>query len=78
MEHAKADITLHEEGLAWPMFLLRARKAMDSMERGQVLEVVSSTTGLMHDVPELFRRLGHGLLLSRSEDGSHYFYFRKS
>jgi tRNA 2-thiouridine synthesizing protein A len=78
MDGIRADMTLDEEGLVWPVFMLKARKSIETMTSGQVLEVVLSSPDLVGRMPELVGRLGHEVVLSRAEEGNHYFYVRKS
>ena len=43
--------TLDASGLACPMPVVRTRQAIDQLEPGQVLEVISTDRGSLQDIP---------------------------
>jgi TusA-related sulfurtransferase len=72
----KADKTLDTRGLVYTLALIKARKAMDLMMPGEVLEMVSTDPALRPDLQKLVDMLGHELLDGRTEDGVVYLYIR--
>ena len=73
----KADKTLDAKGLDCPMPLLKAKKAIDALESGQVLEIIGTDEGSKIDLPGWCERVGH-LYLGVKEEATFYrFYIKK-
>jgi len=77
MDTIKADKTLDAKGLACPMPLLKAKKAIDALESGQVLEILGTDEGSQVDLPVWCERVGHVFLGSREEANYFKFYIKK-
>lgn len=77
MAEVKADIRVDASGLNCPMPVLKAKKALDGLAPGQVLEFIATDSGTKTDIPALLKRLGHELLSSREENGKYIFYILK-
>ena len=71
------DITLDAKGLSCPMPLLKTKQAMDSLNPGQILEVLGTDQGSKQDLPGWCKRTGHEFLGLRDEDDFIRFYIRK-
>ena len=56
------DKELDCRGRNCPMPVLKTKKALDEMNSGQVLKMVSTDAGSKSDVSALVRRTGHELL----------------
>jgi tRNA 2-thiouridine synthesizing protein A len=73
-----ADKTLDAKGLNCPLPILRAKKALKTMEAGQVLAIEATDPGSAKDFESFCNQTGNELV-SSSEDGSVYhFEIRKS
>jgi tRNA 2-thiouridine synthesizing protein A len=70
----KPDSVLDVKGLCCPMPVVKAKKAMDAIEVGQVLEIVGTDPGSKGDMPAWSKRAGHEFLGS-SEDGDVFHFF---
>lgn len=69
-----ADHVLDVRGLCCPMPVIRTQQAMQRLEAGRVLEVVSSDPGSKKDIPVWAEVTGHRLLsLEERPDGFHFF-----
>jgi tRNA 2-thiouridine synthesizing protein A len=66
-----ADIakTLDASGLACPMPVVRTRQAINTLESGQVLEVISTDRGSCSDIPAWAEGTGNRLVEQREEPG---------
>jgi tRNA 2-thiouridine synthesizing protein A len=64
---AEFDRELDASGLNCPLPILRARKALSDMERGQTLRVISTDQGSVKDF-EAFSKQTNNPLLSSSEE----------
>ena len=73
----KADVVLDVKGLNSPMPVIKTKKAIDAIQSGQVLEVISTDPGTKSDISALLDRLGHELLQIKEEGGIAEFYIEK-
>lgn len=71
------DVTLDARGMKCPMPVLRAKKEMDGLAAGQVLEVVATDPGSMADFRAWTANTGHELLHAEDEGGVYRFRIRK-
>jgi len=74
----KADIRLDARGLSRPLPALRAKKALDSMSPGEVLELTATAGGTDEDIEVYTARVGHELLGVSTEGGTTRFLIRKA
>ena len=64
-------------GLACPLPIVKAKKALAGMQPGQVLRLISTDSGSIADVPVLAQSGGHALLASADEGGRYVFLLRR-
>ncbi len=67
MDNIKPDRTVDAKGLECPMPLLKAKKEIDAMESGQVLEIIGTDEGSKIDLPGWCDRVGHSYLGVKEE-----------
>ncbi len=77
MSAIKPDVVLDTKGMNCPMPVLKTKKAIDGLQSGQVLEVISTDKGSISDIPALLKRLGHELLETKEDGGVIEFYIKK-
>jgi len=77
LENIKAYKTLDAKGLNCPMPLLKAKKEIDALESGQVLEIIGSDEGSKVDLPGWCKRVGHSYLGVIEEAYFFKFYIKK-
>jgi len=70
--------TLDAKGLACPMPVVRTKKAIDTINSGDVLEVIATDKGALSDIPAWTESGGHTLLEQKEEDELLYFYIQKA
>ena len=75
---AEFDHELDASGLNCPLPILRAKKALADMERGQVLKVISTDQGSVKDFDAFCKQTGNELLESSEADGRYHYYIRKA
>jgi len=76
-ETVKADQTLDVRGMGCPMPLLKAKKAVEAIGPGQVLEVLGTDPGSKSDFAAWAGKTGHEYL-GHTEDAGHFkHYLRK-
>ena len=77
MDTIKPDKTLDAKGLDCPMPLLKAKKAIEELESGQVLEIIGTDEGSKVDLPGWCERVGHSYLGVKEETRYYKFYIKK-
>ena len=65
-----AEKLLDATGLSCPLPVLKARKALREMARGQTLEVLTTDPGALEDMPAFCQSAGHELLDSSQVEGN--------
>lgn len=69
--------TLDASGLACPMPIVKTRMAIDGLQAGQVLEVISTDRGSCSDIPAWAAGTGNTLIEQREESGTYIFLIEK-
>ncbi|MDJ0779678.1 MAG: sulfurtransferase TusA family protein [Gammaproteobacteria bacterium] len=75
---AEFDREIDASGLNCPLPILRARKALMDMERGQVLRILSTDPGSVKDFEAFSKQTNNALLSSGEEGGKFVFVMKKS
>ncbi len=75
---AEYDREIDASGLNCPLPILRARKALMDMERGQTLRIVSTDPGSVKDFEAFSKQTNNALLSSGEEGGKFIFVMKKS
>jgi tRNA 2-thiouridine synthesizing protein A len=77
VKEIKADDSLDARGMGCPMPLLKAKKAIEKLESGQVLEIIGTDPGSKNDFPNWAQRTGNEYLGFSEESDYFKFYMRK-
>lgn len=72
------DKLLDAKGLSCPLPVLKARRAMQDMKPGDVLEVHATDPGAMQDFPNFCEVGGHALIAQSEAGGVYTFRIRKA
>lgn len=72
-----ADITVDAKGLACPMPIVKAKKGIDSILKGQLMELQTMDKGSMKDFKAWVKQTNHELVESREDDGVFTFIVKK-
>jgi tRNA 2-thiouridine synthesizing protein A len=75
---AEFDRELDATGLNCPLPILRAKKALGDMERGQVLKIIATDQGSVKDFEAFSKQTNNPLLSSSEEGGKFIFMLRKN
>jgi tRNA 2-thiouridine synthesizing protein A len=70
------DKELDTRGLNCPLPILRAKKALNDMQTGQVLKIVATDPGAVKDFQAFSKQTGNDLL-SHSEANKEFTFFMK-
>ncbi len=71
------DAEVDARGLNCPLPILRTKKALNSMESGQVLRVLATDPGSVRDFQAFSRQTGNALIASSAEKDEFHFLLRK-
>jgi tRNA 2-thiouridine synthesizing protein A len=74
---AEFDRELDATGLNCPLPILRAKKALGDMERGQVLKIIATDQGSVKDFEAFSKQTNNPLLSSAEEAGKYVFMLQK-
>ena len=72
------DQELDARGLNCPLPILRAKKALNTLEGGQVLKIVATDPGSVKDFEAFANQTGNELLESTEQNGEFHFLMKKS
>ncbi len=72
-----ADIVIDAKGLACPMPIVKAKKGIDSIESGQVMELQTTDKGSMNDFQAWVKQTKHELIEAKEENGVFTFLVKK-
>ena len=78
MENLKSNVILDTKGLACPMPIVKTKKAMNTLEAGQVIEVQATDKGSKADMKAWAESTGHHYLGTIEEGEVLKHYLRKS
>ena len=72
------DQTLDCSGMACPMPILKTKKAIDSLQIGQVLKMIATDPGSTADIDAWTKKTGHELVASEQDGGKFIFYIKRT
>jgi len=72
-----ADIVIDAKGLACPMPIVKAKKGIDSIQTGQIMELQTTDKGSMRDFQAWVKQTNHELVDVREENGVFTFLVKK-
>mgnify|MGYP000882232511 CR=1 FL=1 len=72
-----ADLEIDASGLACPLPILRAKKALAQLQSGQVLKVVTTDRNAVRDFQAFCKQTGNALLAQQESDGRAVHFLRR-
>lgn len=72
-----ANVTVDTKGMACPMPIVKAKKALDHMAAGEVMKVLSTDKGSLQDFQAWVKGTKHELVKHEVENGVFIFYVKK-
>jgi tRNA 2-thiouridine synthesizing protein A len=78
MMNVQANKVLDAKGLSCPMPIVRAKKAMDELKSGQILEIHATDQGTKNDLKAWVKSVGHELIADTEENGILKFWIKKA
>ena len=76
--NTETTATLDARGLNCPLPILRTKKALNGLQPGDTLQMVSSDPGSIKDIDAFCNQTGNELLENSTENGEFTFIIRKS
>jgi len=73
----KTDLIVDTKGMACPMPIVKAKKALDSLQEGQTMEVLSTDKGSLNDFQAWVKQTGHELIKHEVDNGVYKFFVKK-
>lgn len=73
----QADVIVDTKGLACPMPIVRAKKAIDLLQSGQTMAVLSTDKGSLNDFQAWVKQTKNELLSHEEENGVYTFFVKK-
>ncbi|HUC93736.1 MAG TPA: sulfurtransferase TusA family protein [Paenibacillus sp.] len=73
----QADLVVDTKGMACPMPIVKAKKALDGLQPGQVMEVLSTDKGSVNDFQAWVKQTKHELMKHEEENGVYKFFVKK-
>lgn len=71
------DLIVDARGLSCPLPIVRVKKGIDTLEVGQVLQLITTDKGSLSDVKAWAKQAGHEVLSVEEKDGEYYFQIKK-
>jgi tRNA 2-thiouridine synthesizing protein A len=75
--HMNFDLEVDALGMNCPLPILRTKKALDTMQSGQVLKVKATDAGAAHDFPAFAKQTGNELIASDTEGEVLIFFLKR-
>jgi tRNA 2-thiouridine synthesizing protein A len=77
MAEVTPDKTADFKGMNCPLPVLKTKKALDTLQAGQVLQVEITDPGSKADIPAMLKRTGNELIEMKEEGGVFTFVIQK-
>ena len=74
----KIDVHLDCRGMSCPLPILKTKKQINTMESGQVIEVISTDPGSEADFIGWSNQTGHPLLFNEHVGDDYFYYVQKT
>ena len=74
----EADCEMDVRGLDFPLPILKTKKALSGLNRGETLTVIATDPGSVKDMTAFCSQTGHSLIESAEEQGDYTFVIQKS
>ncbi len=74
----KADQVLDCKGMSCPLPILKTKKAMETLKKGQILKVDTTDAGSKNDMNSWAKRTGNEILSVEEGSGTFTFFIKKT
>ena len=73
----QTDVLVDTKGMACPMPIVKAKKALDGLQSGQIMEVLSTDKGSVNDFQAWVKQTKNELIKHEEIHGVYKFYVKK-
>jgi tRNA 2-thiouridine synthesizing protein A len=73
----QVDLEVDARGLNCPLPILRAKKGINTLNTGQVLQIIATDPGSVKDLEAFCKQTGNQMLESSQQNGEYHFKLRK-
>jgi tRNA 2-thiouridine synthesizing protein A len=77
MNHTEVSIVVDAKGLACPLPVIKAKKAIDRMKQGEILLLEATDKGSVNDFQRWVKQTRNALIKMEEEHGVYRFFVRK-
>ncbi|WP_206915792.1 sulfurtransferase TusA family protein [Alicyclobacillus suci] len=74
----QADVIIDAKGLSCPMPIVKAKKAMEGLQPGQIMQLESTDKGSVNDFQSWVKRTNNELLKVEEDNDVFRFFVKKS
>lgn len=78
MNKREFQVMLDTQGLSCPLPLLKMKLALNQLQSGEVLYIVTSDPGSLRDFKAWLSQSGHSLLSQSTEENTFHFWIQKA
>ncbi|MFC4767688.1 sulfurtransferase TusA family protein [Effusibacillus consociatus] len=71
------DVVVDAKGLSCPMPIVKAKKAIDSLQSGQIMELETTDKGSVNDFQGWVKQTKHELIKMEEDNGVFRFFVKK-
>lgn len=72
-----ADLVVDTKGMSCPMPIVKAKKGIDTLESGQIMQLESTDKGSVNDFQGWVKQGNHELLKVEEDNGVYRFFVKK-
>lgn len=73
----KANVVVDTKGMACPMPIVKAKKALDLLQTGEIMKVISTDKGSLQDFQAWVKGTNHELMNHEEANGVFTFFVKK-
>jgi tRNA 2-thiouridine synthesizing protein A len=73
----KVNTVVDTKGMACPMPIVKAKRALDGLQSGEIMEVLSTDKGSVNDFQAWVKQTKHELMKHEEENGVYKFFVKK-
>jgi tRNA 2-thiouridine synthesizing protein A len=73
----EADLIVDAKGLSCPMPIVKAKKAIDTLQSGQILQLETTDKGSKNDFQSWVKQTNHELIKMEEDNGVFRFFIKK-
>ncbi len=77
MSEIASNMELDCKGMNCPLPILKTKKAVDSLQSGEILKMMATDPGSVNDMASWSKRTGNDVVEHTEEGGVHTFYIKK-